>query len=112
MDLLQALGSWITEVVPAPQSVQQFPSPAAIADRAVLAVASEKGVDHILTDDGPLRRAASLHGLTCLRVPLVVVLMKDQGLLPQVRPILDRMRQEGYGIVESLYQGALQAAGE
>jgi predicted nucleic acid-binding protein len=111
-ELMQALGVWITEVVPAPQIVQQFPSPTSTADREVLAVTTEKAVDHILTDDGPLAREALRYGLVCLRLPQVVVLMKQQGLVPEVRPVLDRIRQHGYGIAAPFYSGALAAAGE
>jgi uncharacterized protein len=112
MELLQAAGSRITEVTPAPRIVQQFTAPSSLADREVLAVAREKGVDHILTDDGPLRRQALRHGLVSLRVPQVVVLMKHEGLVTEVKPVLDRMRQQGYGIADAVYLGALQAVGE
>jgi predicted nucleic acid-binding protein len=69
-------------------------------------------VDHVLSDDRDLIREAAGHGLTTLRTPDLVVLMKARGLLPAVQPILDRMVQRGYGIAPDLYERALRAAGE
>jgi predicted nucleic acid-binding protein len=40
------------------------------------------------------------------------LLLKRKGEIPAVRPVLDRMRQGGFGIAERLNQQALQAAGE
>lgn len=111
-ELRRALGSWITEAVPHPQTIQQFAALRSAADREVLAVAQERGVHHILTSDDQLARHASRHGLVCLRIALVVVLLKDQGLISEVKPVLDRMRQRGFGIDDPAYENALRAAGE
>jgi predicted nucleic acid-binding protein len=111
-ELTQALGLWITEVTPDPHAMQQFSFVRSIADREVLAVALQKKVDHILSDDGPLRRHANRSGLKCLQVPQVVVLMKHQALLADVKAVLDRMREHGYGIADVFYREALRAAGE
>lgn len=111
-ELQQALGAWLVEADPDHQLLMRYAALRSPADRSVLALAQERGVDHILTDDGPVRREAAQHGLRCLRAPEVVVLMKDQGLIAAVKPVLDRMRQEGFGIAEAVYQGALRAAGE
>jgi predicted nucleic acid-binding protein len=111
-ELQRALGSWVTEVAPDPQRVQQFMGLRSPADREVLAVAQERGVDHIITSDDPLIRHANRYGLVCLPSTLAVVLLKDQGLVSEVRPILDRMRQSGFGIDDPAYESALRAAGE
>jgi uncharacterized protein len=111
-ELRRGLGIWVTEAVPDPQRLQQFTALRSTADREVLALAQEKGVDHILTSDEQLIRHAGRYGLACLRVVLVIVLLKDHGLLSEVRPILDRMRKRGFGIDDSGYEGALRAAGE
>jgi predicted nucleic acid-binding protein len=111
-DLAGALGVWITEVLPAAQTMQQ-PSPLlSPADREVLAVAHDRAVDHVLSADRHICREATARGLACLRATDLIVLMKRQGLLPEVRPLLDLMRQRGYGIDEVLYAETLLAAGE
>jgi uncharacterized protein len=113
-ELSQALGVWITEVTLDPNQIQPFSSTLSPADREILAVALTLSppVDHVLADDHALLREASRHGLTCLRTPDVVLLMKRQGLVSAVQPVLDRMRQRGYGIALNLYRKTLQAAGE
>ncbi len=111
-ELSQALNDWITEVAPDPTSVQQFAGLSSVADRELLAVAVDQQTDFVLTEDRVVRQEAAAAGLDCLGVSEVVVLMKDQGLIPAVRPVLDRMRQRGFGITDGAYHQALAAAGE
>lgn len=110
--LQRALGSWVTEVAPDPQQVQQFAALRSEGDREVLALASERGVDHILTSDRQLASHARGHGIACVSTALVVVLLKDHGLIHEARPVLDQMRQGGFGIHDTAYQDALRAAAE
>lgn len=113
-ELSQALGVWITEVTVDPAQLQPFSSALSLGDREVLAVAATAvpRIDHLLADDKDLLREANRHGFTCLRTPDLVLLMKVRGLVPQVRPVLDRMVQRGYGIAAAIYARTLQAAGE
>jgi predicted nucleic acid-binding protein len=112
-ELLQALGVWITEVTPDPQAVQQLPATLSMADREVVAAAqAHQHIDHVLTGDRRLYRLATDLGFTCLGTTEVVVLLKDCGLAAEVKPVLDRMRQRGYGIDDVRYEEALRAAGE
>jgi predicted nucleic acid-binding protein len=112
-ELSRALGVWVTELKPSSTALALFThSLPSIADCEVLAVAQEQAVDYILSDDWSVLQEARRHRLSCLQAPGVVVLMKRVGLLPHVRPVLDRMRQEGFGIPEDVFQAALSAAGE
>lgn len=111
-ELRRALGSWVTEAAPDPVRIQQFMALRSAADREVLAIAQERGVDHILTSNGQLASHAHRYGLACLSITLVVVLLKDHGLVSEVKPILDRMRLRGFGIDVRAYENALRAAGE
>jgi predicted nucleic acid-binding protein len=113
-ELSQALGVWITEVTTDPGQLAPFSPTLSLADREVPAVAATltPSVDHLLADDKDLLREADRHGLTWLRTPDLVVLMKRAGLVPAVRPVLDQMQQRGYGIAADLYNKALRAAGE
>lgn len=112
-ELTQALGSWITEVIPDPRLVQQFAAPRSLADRAVLAVACEKKpIDHVLTGDRRLHGVATELGFTCLRTTDVIILLKDRGLVAEVKPVLDLMKRSGYGIDDARYEEALRIAGE
>jgi predicted nucleic acid-binding protein len=111
-ELTQALGVWITEVTPAPHLVLPFSQILSLADREVLAVALAEGVDHVLTDDADVQREAGRYGLTWLRTTEVVVLLKRCGHVSDVKSVLDRMRQQGFGIDDTLYKQTLRAAGE
>jgi predicted nucleic acid-binding protein len=110
-ELRQALGVWVTEVsvVVSPPAA---PTALSLADREVIELASDRGVDHVLTGDEQLYAAARRRGFICLRASEVVVLMKQEGLLNEVKSVLDRMRQNGYGIAGPIYQAALRDAGE
>lgn len=112
VELAQALGQWITEATPDPAALQQFTSVGAIADREVLALAKERAVDHVLSGDRVVRREAQSLGLVVLSASLVVVLMKGQGLIAAVKPVLDQMEQSGFGISAADYRQAILAAGE
>jgi len=113
-ELTQALGAWITEVAPDLGQTAPFPSSLSQADRDVLIVALSpaRRIDHILADDRHLVREANRLGLTCLRTPDIVILLKAQGLVSRVQTVLDRMRQRGYGVANDIYEKALRAAGE
>jgi predicted nucleic acid-binding protein len=111
-ELTQAVGTWITEVTPDPGTLALFSALRASADQEVLAVAHDRAVDHILSGDERLHREAARRGWTCLRPTQVVLLLKQEGLIPAVKPILDRMRLRGFGIAEVIYQDALRDAGE
>jgi predicted nucleic acid-binding protein len=84
-ELATALGAWVTETAPDVSMVQQFSPALSVADREVLAVAHAEAVDYILTDDRELRREASRHHLDCLRVAEVLALLKDRGLVPEIK---------------------------
>jgi predicted nucleic acid-binding protein len=111
-ELHAALGVWIAEVAPVLQQIQQFDPRLTPADREVLAVAHAHAADYVLSNDIDLQREAKRHGLVGLQTPNVVVLLKDQGLIPKVAPVLDQMRQSGFGIDHQSYEDALRAAGE
>jgi predicted nucleic acid-binding protein len=112
-ELLQALGGWLTEITLNPSTLLPF---SAIlrsdADAGVIAVALEKATDHVLSSDRGLYREAVRAGLACVAATEVVLLFKRLGLLAAVKPILDQMRQEGFGIDDVVYDSTLQAAGE
>jgi predicted nucleic acid-binding protein len=112
-ELAQALGQWVSEVTPTGASVRRLGiGLRAAADRQVIAVAHSRAIDYILTSDGEIIQEAVRHGLACLEVTDVIVLMKRRGLVPLVQPILDRMRQNGFGMTDVVYQATLALAGE
>jgi predicted nucleic acid-binding protein len=93
--------------------------PAAVSQEVIQQGQGRAGVTELstalgawITDDGKLAREARRCGFACLGAPEVVLLLKRRALIDAVRPILDRMRQQGFGIAEAVYQQTLQVAGE
>jgi predicted nucleic acid-binding protein len=111
-ELAVALGSWASEMTPDPALIASFAASLSLADREVLAVAQGTRGATILTDDRGLRREAGRHQLPCAGLAEVVVMMKLQGLIPAVNPVLDSLRQAQYGVAATVYEQALRAAGE
>lgn len=110
-ELQEALADWIREEVPsAPVPGGGAPGLSA-GDHEVVGLALEQaGV--LVSDDAVLKREADRLGIPTLGTVQTVVLMKQQGLLPAVKPVLDLMQARGYHIDPDLFAGALALAGE
>lgn len=66
----------------------------------------------LLIDDYRARRTAEALGLKCSGAAGVLVRAKKMGMIQHVRPVLERMRENGYYISESIIQIAYKHAGE
>jgi len=111
-ELSQALGVWVTQVTPDPALIQQLSPALRPADREVLAVAREQKADHIISSDRHVRREAQRLGIRCHTVTEILLVLKGTGLLSAIGPVMDAMRQNGFGIDDLAYEQALVAAGE
>ena len=78
-----------------------------------IALALELGADLILLDEHDGRRLAQQQGLKPMGVVGVLLLAKQRGLLPLIRPELDALRTDaGFWLGDGVYQLALQKARE
>lgn len=82
-----------------------------MGERCAIAVALELGAS-LLVDDRAARRHAEVLGLNVLGTLGVLVLAKRRGLIAEVKPVVQAMRQGGHFISQSALQAVLQAAGE
>jgi predicted nucleic acid-binding protein len=112
IELSQVLGSWVREVVPGLAASRSYSSGLSTADRDVLGIAQERGADHILSSDEGLYREAMRLGLTCLSTLEVIVQLKRDGLINNVRTVLDAMLGAKHGIEPAAYEQVLRTAGE
>ncbi len=80
-------------------------------EASAIAVALEVG-GGVLIDDKAGRAVASRLGCPLLGTVGVLVLGKRKGLVAEVRPLLDRLRQSGYFLGDALVVDALRLAGE
>lgn len=110
-ELQASLGHWIQEKAPASLAVSTPSAALSDGDVEILSLAMEQaGV--LITDDAVLRREATRLGITTLGTVDTVLLLKQEGVIEAVAPVLNLMRLRGYGLVPALYQEALRLAGE
>jgi predicted nucleic acid-binding protein len=104
--------SWI-QVVPTP------PIPAVAAARklepgesAVLAIALEQSGGQVIFDDLAARRCAMSLGLQLQGTLGLMLVAKALGMIPEVRPLLESVRDAGLYVSDRLAQVVLDQAGE
>lgn len=81
-------------------------------EAAAIALALLRHADLVLVDDGDGRRAATTRGLLARGTVGVLVTARERGLLPRVRPVLDRLLAEGFRIDADLVRRVLIGVGE
>jgi predicted nucleic acid-binding protein len=77
-----------------------------------IVLAGEIGSDFVVLDDAAARRIAEARGLRVIGVLGILVLARERGLIPSLKPVLHELRAEGFYISESLSQILLRRVGE
>ncbi len=77
-----------------------------------LILATELKADLIIIDERPARRHALAQGLPIIGTLSVLLLAKSQGLLPEVKPLLNSLSAAGMRLSPMLYAETLRRAGE
>lgn len=84
-----------------------------VGEMEALALALQLNADLLLMDDRAGRRAAQGYGLPVIGTLGVLVDAKRMGLLPAIRPVLDKLiTQAGFWVSETLYQQVLASVDE
>ena len=105
--------TWIaTREVPDRAVVAQFRTVLGAGESEVIALAKESDADLIILDDQDARETAIAEGLNVVGLLAFLVLAKEEGIIHQVRPLLDALRQQGFFISDDLYHDILQRADE
>ena len=81
-------------------------------EREAIALALEIDARRVLLDDGPARRLAIRLGLPVMGTGGVLVVAKQRGILPVVRPVLDELLATGFRLRWDVRARVLADAGE
>ena len=82
-------------------------------ETAALALALNRQADAVLMDESAGRRAAQLLGLPVIGVLGVLLQARRSGLLPAIKPVLERLAAEaGFWLSPVLMKEALRKSGE
>ena len=94
-----------------PQTLARLPVALGRGEREAIALALETAADLVLLDDQEGRRLARVHGLAVTGTVGVLLEARTRGLIPALRPELDRLREAGLWLAEAFYQRLCQAEG-
>ena len=83
-----------------------------LGESEVIALAKGMGADLVILDDALARKIAEGEGLKVVGLLGILVNAKKKGMIKQIRPLLDALRQEGFFMEDGLYAMLLQKAGE
>jgi predicted nucleic acid-binding protein len=77
-----------------------------------IALAQELPADLVLIDEHLGRAVANRFRLRIIGILGVLIEAKYRGMIPEVKPLVDRLINNGFRIGQDLYARVLQAAGE
>lgn len=84
-----------------------------IGEAEAIALAVEIQADQVLIDERRGRLVATRLNLRCIGILGILVEAKSQGLIAEVKPLLDALVNEaGFWVAEPLYNGILRLVGE
>jgi predicted nucleic acid-binding protein len=94
-----------------PQTLAGLPVDLGPGEREAIALALEIAADLVVLDDQVGRRLARARGLQVTGTVGVLVEAWSRGLLPALRPELDRLRDAGLWLADAFYQRLCQTEG-
>lgn len=77
-----------------------------------IALAKEIRADLIILDDDKARKVAISEGLRVTGLLILLIWAKEKGVIKKVKPLIDKLKEEGFFISEDLYQNVIQKAEE
>lgn len=104
--------SWIQIVPPPPIPQQVIDWGLDPGESAVLALALEQPGSMAILDDLDARRCAASLDLPTQGTLGLILVAKGLGLIAEVRPLIDQLRQAGFFVSPALAEQVLRAAGE
>lgn len=78
----------------------------------VMILAQETNAELVILDDNAAKKTAKFLGLTVTGTLGVLLKAKNLGIIPSIKPIIDRIRDNGFFITDDIYNLVLNKAGE
>lgn len=105
---------WLEVVtISQPQRVAEYQRHAHAGEAEAIALALEVRPDWLLIDDSDGRRLAKQEGAPVIGLMGVLLLAKQQGLLPNVKPMIDALESKaGFYLSAAVRNEVLRLAGE
>jgi predicted nucleic acid-binding protein len=120
LDALNILNDLFAGVITTPEIAAEFKFPLPtwvkiieVENKAsAIALAAEINYNYLILDDADARRFAEKIGLRVIGTIGLLVIAKNEGLIPLLKPYFDKIQQTNFRISSSLLERVLSAAGE
>ncbi|GAB4427213.1 MAG: DUF3368 domain-containing protein [Anaerolineae bacterium] len=83
-----------------------------LGEAETIVLAREMGADWVLMDEKKARRKLTQLGLNKIGTVGILLKAKQLGLLPVIRPDLERLSQQGFSLSQTVIDAVLQQANE
>lgn len=83
-----------------------------LGEAETIVLAREMGADWVLMDEKKARRKLTQLGLNKIGTVGILLKAKQLGLLPVIRPDLERLSQQGFSLSQAVIDAVLQQANE
>lgn len=93
-------------------SVERLRARVGRGEAEAIVLAKELGADVLVIDDAVARRLAEAEGQHVVGLPGLLVFAKHQGLVTEIKPLLDEMLAAGFFLDDSRYQSLLRQVDE
>jgi len=100
----------VVEPPPIPDTIRAWDL--GVGETSVLAWSSHNPGTVIIVDDLAARRCAASHGISVRGTLGLVLTAKKRGMIPEARPVLEKLRQSGMYLSDRILNQALALIGE
>ena len=83
-----------------------------IGEAEAIVLAQEQQADWVLVDETKARAIAQRLGLRLIGTVGLLLLAKQQGKIPAIRPLLDSLRHQQFRLSQTVYDAVLKQANE
>ena len=90
----------------------QFENQIDLGESEAIALAISENADMIIIDDNIARQEALRNNLNCVGTARILIQAKNNGIIKEIKPIIDAMRLNGWYLDDRTYKGLLEIVEE